>query len=574
MRQGRWACLLAVLLAFALVAAACGGDDNAADSTAADSAATGDSGDDAEAPEPAADEPEPAEPADEVTDEQEDALGTVEVDEAANCASAVDYTPGDYAPSGTLNYGVQLTVNSLNPHDDQSPATFAFYSWQYEGLVRSTAEGTIAPWLAKCWETSDDGTVVTFYLHEGVTFHDGSPFNAEAVVSNIEFVKSAEPPQVIPPVKGQMGIVESVEAVDELTVQFNLAGPGEVLLLSGLARNSGFMVAPAALGSAAQTPHGTGPYVIADTNADITEIDMTAFEDYWRPEDVGVEAVSLRSIPDVTARLDAFNAGQFDVATINPPQRAQAQGTVVTAPTVRGGFVVNDWQGERIPQLANKDVRCAMAQALNGAGVSAQMGAPDSATRQWALNEGDYAYIDDLDVPEFDIEAAKAAFEATGEEGFTFLNGHLPVSFFPVMSSAWATALAEMGITMENEVLDPPSGGEMFGRLARNVYPIQVIPWNEPNPLMSLIARTGAASFNPSGASPEGVAELVASARGKNFADGEADVAAAWKIMIEECVWIPALVLNTLIAHSDAVTGVQHTIGIPAHFWPQGVRVG
>ncbi len=565
MRQSRWARWLAVLLAFTLLAAACGGDDD--DATGDDAAES----DDSAAPA----EEEPAEePADEVTEEQEDAIGTVDIDEAANCATAIDYEPGEYAPSGTLNYGVQVVVNSLNPHDDQSPATFAFYSWQYEGLVRSTPDGTIAPWLAKCWETSEDGSVVTFYLHEGVSFHDGSPFDAEAVVANVEFVKTAEPPQVIPPVKGQLGIVESVTAVDELTVQFDLTGPGEVLLLSGLARNSGFMVSPDALGSAAQNPIGTGPYVIESTNSDATEVDMVAFSDYWRPEDVGVENVALRAVPDVQARLDAFNAGQFDVATLNPNQRAAAEGEIATAPTVRIGFVVNDWQGERIPQLANKDVRCAMAQAINGAGISAQMGAPDSATRQWALKEGDYAYIDDLDVAEFDVEAAKAAFEATGEEGFTFDNGHLPVSVFPPLSSAWSSALAEFGITMNNEVLDPPSGGEMFGRLSRNVYPIQVIPWNEPNALMSLIARTGEAGFNPSKASPEGVTELVASARGKNFEDGEADVAAAWKILIEECVWMPVLVLNTLIGHSSSVSGLEHTVGIPAHFWPQGVRVG
>lgn len=567
MRQRKWHQLMAVLLTVALAAAACGsGDETAGDGPDSDSSTTST---------PAVeDAPADTEPTDGVTEEQEDALGTVDVDEeAANCATAVDYTPGEYAPSGNLAYGLQVTVNSLNPHDDQSPATFVYYSWQYEGLVRSTPEGTIAPWLAKCWEASEDGTAITFYLHEGVTFHDGEPFNADAVKANIEFVKTSEPPQVIPPVKGQLGIVESVDVVDDYTVQFNLAGPGEVLLLSGLARNSGFMVSPAALGSAASSPHGTGPYIVTDTNADATEIDMAAFEDYWRPEDVGMETVQLRAVPDVTARLDAFNSGQFQVATLNPNQRDAANGVVLTAPTVRGGFVVNDWQGERIPQLANKDVRCAMAQALNGQGISTQMGAPDSATRQWALREGDYAYIADLDVAEFDIEAAKAAFAATGEEGFTFRNGHLPVSFFPAISSAWATGLAELGITMENEVLDPPSGGEMFSRLAQNVYPIQVIPWNEPNPLMSLIARTGEAGFNPSQASPEGVVELVASARSKNFEDGEADVAAAWKIMVEECIWIPALVLNTLIGTGENVSGVQHTIGIPAHYWPQGVRV-
>ena len=571
MTRSRWIRGLALLMAFGLAATACGSDEGG---TLVPPAIVDDAGDsDDAAPTPGEDEP--AEPTVETTPEEPEQaeLGQVVVAESASCAADTPpLEPGTFAPSGDFSYAISLALNSLNPHDDQSPATFAYYSWIYEGLVRQEADGSVGPWLARCWETSDDGSEVTFYLHEGVTFHDGTPFNALAVVANVEFVRSAGSAQVIPPVAGQLGIVDTVEAVDEYTVKFNLAAAGEILLLSGLIRNSGLMVSPAALGDAAANPIGTGPYMWSSSNPDFTVNDLAAFADYWQPGLVGLETVRLEAAIDQVARLDAFNAGQYDVAVVRLNDLdLLVTGGVASNSTVRVGFVVADWTGEQIPQLANREVRCAMAQALNRQGIAAQMNDPESVNHQFATGPSDYAYIDDLDVPEFDIEAAKARFAATGEEGFTFVNGHLPGAFWPVISSAWGTALSELGITMQNEALDPPTGGEMFGRLARGVHPVQIIPFNEPNALMSLVARTGTAGFNPSGSSPDGVIELVTAARGKDFTDGENDVAAAWKILLEECIFIVNNTLTTVVAYQDGIEGVHHTQGLPIHFWPHGV---
>lgn len=576
MTRSRRTRAIALLFAFGLASAACGGDETGfapaiiEDTPAGGDAEAGATGGD----EASGDHDHGSMVHDDEAHEDETAdLGQVVVAESANCAAdAPPLEPGTFAPDGDFSYAISIAVNSLNPHDDQTPATFAYYSWMYEGLARQEVDGSVVPWLARCWETNDDGSQVTFYLHEGVTFHDGTPFNAQAVVANVEFVKTAGPPQVIPPVAGQLGIVDTVEAIDEQTVRFNLTGPGEILLLSALIRNSGLMVSPAALGNAAATPVGTGPYMWSSSNPDFTQNDLVAYAGYWQPGLVGLETVRLEAAIDQVARLDSFNAGQYDAAVIRLNDLdLLTTGAVSANFTVRIGFVVADWTGQQIPQLANREVRCAMAQALNRQGIAAQLNDPESANHQFATGPADYAYIENLGVPDFDIEAAKARFAATGEEGFTFTNGHLPGGFWPLVSSAWSTALAELGIVMQNEALDPPTGGEMFGRLAQGVHPVQIIPFNEPNALMSLVARTGAAAFNPSGVSPEGVVELVQAARGKNFADGEADVAAAWQIMLEECIFIVNHTLTTAVSYQDNIDGLHHTQGLPIHFWPHGV---
>jgi peptide/nickel transport system substrate-binding protein len=546
---------IALLTAAALVAGACGDDDD--DPAGSDS--------DAEVSQPADDSAEPAddstaEPADDSTAEPADDAGASE-----------------YNPVGTLRIANRIAVNTLNPFDDQTPATFSFYGWTYEGLVRQDTAGEFVPWLAEGWEVSDDSLTITFTLHEGVTFHDGAPFDAAAVKANIDFVKSGPADQVIPPVAGQMANVTEVEVIDDLTVAFHLASPSPTPTITWLARNSGFMVSPSALGNAAAEPLGTGPYVFNadESSADLTHLVFDANPNYWRPADVGVEQVQMDVVNDNPTRRQAFEAGQYDVAADNLALGPPSVGQQIIGPATIISFTVIDWQGAVIPELANRDIRCAMAQAMNREGIVAQLGqTPESVRYQYQGDPGSYAYIDDLDVPAFDIEAAKAAYEAAGGAGFSFGNGYLGNTQFETASVAWAGGLNELGITIENEALDPPSGGEMFGAFLEARYPIQTIPINEPSPLLTLAQRAlPDGTLNPSGAVPDGVQELVESALAKSPEDAEADVEEAWRIMLEECIWIPSFVLEDGWEVQDSVTGVERVPGIPLHYWPQGVRV-
>lgn len=531
---------IALLTAVIFVSAGCGGDEDDADGAASAAGAADDDGD-------------------------------------AGDDAPDDTAEGEYNPVGTLRIGNRIAVNTLNPFDDQTPATFSFYAWTYEGLVRQEPDGSFAPWLAEGWEVSDDGMTITFTLHDGVTFHDGEPFNADAVAANIDFVKTGPADQVIPPVAGQLANIESVEVIDELTVALHLVTPSPTPVITWLARNSGFMVSPNALGNAAAEPIGTGPYVYNadDSSADLTHLVFDANPDYWRPADVGVERVEMDVVNDNPTRRQAFEAGQYDIVTDNLALGPPAVGRQIIGPATIISFTVIDWQGEVIPELANRDIRCAMAEAMNREGLVAQLGqSPESVRYQYQGDPEAYAYIDDLDVPPFDIESAKANYEAAGGEGFTFRNGYLANTQFGNASEAWAGGLNELGITMENEPFDPPTGGEMFGAFLEARYPIQTIPINEPSPLLTLAQRgLPDGTLNPSGAVPDGVAELVESALAKSPEDAEEDVAAAWKIMLEECIWIPYFVLEDGWEVQDGITGLERVAGIPLHYWPQGVRM-
>ncbi|GAK13049.1 ABC transporter substrate-binding protein [Geomicrobium sp. JCM 19039] len=102
-----------------------------------------------------------------------------------NEQSAADATPTE---GGELSYALATSPGGLDPNVVPAAVDYRVMRSIYDSLVIQTEDG-IEPWLAESWEISDDGTAYTFHLRDDVTFHDGTPFNAEAVQYNFERIK-------------------------------------------------------------------------------------------------------------------------------------------------------------------------------------------------------------------------------------------------------------------------------------------------------------------------------------------------------------------------------------------------
>ena len=123
----------------------------------------------------------------------------------------------------------------------------------FETLVAWGYKSEIVPQLATSWEVSDDGLVWTFYLREGVKFHDGTLFNAEATKFSLEMHNKRRP--------GHLGPIASIEAIDEHTLQITHTEPFPPLLYQ-LCWFLFSMASPAAFdeGGTIANPIGTGPF--------------------------------------------------------------------------------------------------------------------------------------------------------------------------------------------------------------------------------------------------------------------------------------------------------------------------
>jgi peptide/nickel transport system substrate-binding protein len=477
------------------------------------------------------------------------------------------------APSGTLRIATtSITQAQPYPFANTISGDFAVNSLMYEGLVRLDADGRPTPLLAESWESSADGKTITFSLMDGVQFADGVPFNADAVKANLDFVRSGDT-RVNPGVNNEIAVIESVEVLSDLEVAVHLSEPSQLQAMIGLGWHAGQMISPVALAADfTDVPAGTGPYVF-DRDRTPTDYSVTALKfnpNYRNPGDITLEAIEYTFLPDTTARVAAYNADQFDVIISQPVMGEPPDGENMVGSRPATAVRIDP---STIPELADRDVRCALRQAMDKASfVELQNQSPDTLLYQWAANESEYAWIDDLDVPTFDLEAASATLEAKGISNLELTAGHAPDNSAVDLLTMWGAALGEIGVTLTPQPLE--SGAELYQGLGESRFPISMEYWTTPHPLAQLVlAAASDGGLSGVAPAPDGVDALIESARGKSHEDAEADIAAAYKIMLEECILGPVIRQQPGFWIHSNVTGFE-TYPNPTSWDPLGVQIG
>lgn len=182
----------------------------------------------------------------------------------------------------------------------------------FDRLVRRDRDGNIVPGLATNWDVSTDGTAWVFRLRKGVKFHDGTPFNAEAVV--FAYTRLKDPDLASPGAKDVMCIKE-IKALDELTVRMTLTDPQAGFLDRIVMCNRTAIVSPSAVRKwgkdFAAHPVGTGPFKFAEWIPD-TRVVLARNEDYFlgAPK---LERLVFRPIPDAETQLIELETGGVDM---------------------------------------------------------------------------------------------------------------------------------------------------------------------------------------------------------------------------------------------------------------------
>ena len=324
------------LVASALLAA-CGGDDDDDDETPATTAdptaTTAETGGDDEPTE------EPDDSGDEPTDEPDDSgdeepTATAEAPAAGfERVRAVDVrsfdNPEPGSPSGNqpeeliMAWGINQLVNhGLDPQRHVNTVAENQLRHMYEPLVKFERDlVTISPCLATEWERIDELTL-QFKLREGVSFHNGEPFNAEAVRFSLLRPLSDETPG---DTRSTYAIIEDVEIVDEYTVNVITSSPDPALL----ARLTGFHMTIIAPEWGAQGPevvsreaNGTGPYKLVSWSPN-EDLVVEANEDYWG-EVPSIKRVRMTTIVEQATRTAALRAGDVHVAKDMPPEEVDS----------------------------------------------------------------------------------------------------------------------------------------------------------------------------------------------------------------------------------------------------------
>jgi peptide/nickel transport system substrate-binding protein len=278
----------------------------------------------------------------------------------------------------------------------------------------------VVPQLALSHETSADGKTVTIKLRPNVKFHDGEPFNAEAAKYSLErhltMTGSFRKPEV--------GAIDSIDAVDPLTVRLNLKAPFSPLIAQ-LTDRAGMMVSPKAAKEAGDKfglkPVCAGPYKFVE-RVQQDRIVMEKFADYWNKENVHIDRIIYLPIVDSTVRLASLKSGGLELierllATDIKDVRADSKLKLSTALELGyQGMDLNLANGEKSknPLGANAKVRQALNYAIDREALTQVVFNGEFVPgNQWVNPEHPY-FQKNFPVTKRDVAKAKALIKEAG----------------------------------------------------------------------------------------------------------------------------------------------------------------
>lgn len=361
------------------------------------------------------------------------------------------------AVSKDFTYVCGTEPTTLDPHLVNDNATARISAQIYETLVYRDTDSSIQPGLAESWTTSEDGTVWTFKLREGVKFHDGETFNAEAVKFNIERIQN---PETAAPKASVVNMVKSVDVVDEYTVAFTLTEASSVFLAQISSYTTG-MVSPKAVESAGkefgQNPVGTGPLKLDSWDFG-SSLKLVRFDEYWG-EKATVDSVTVRIVPEDASRVMMLKTGDADVvAGIPPIQIADLEADPNVKVLLETGYrtIFIGMNSSKAP-LDDVRVRQAVNYAIDRESIIKNImrdvaAYPDSFM---VSNVIDYS-AQGLGCYEYDVEKAKELLAEAGVENLT-LKLSTPEGRYAndrQVAEVVQAMLAEVGITAQINVLD------------------------------------------------------------------------------------------------------------------------
>ncbi|MET0304181.1 MAG: ABC transporter substrate-binding protein [Microbacteriaceae bacterium] len=408
----------------------------------------------------------------------------------------------------TFVFAASSDPASLDPAFASDGETFRIARQMFEGLVGVEA-GTAdpAPLLAESWEQSDDGLSYTFQLKEGVTFHDGTEFDADAVCFNFDRWYNFEGVAQADSMAYYYGSLFKgfSDAPDEAVYASCTPGesPTEVTVtlaqpfagfIAALSLPAFAMQSPAALeefgaddvGGTAEAPTlseyaqghpvGTGPFQFGSWEVG-AQVELSAYEDYWG-EQGAVQSIVFRVIDDPTARRQALESGTIDGYDLVAPADAASLEDAGYRIEARDPFtILYLGMNQTVPELQDVRVRQAITMAIDKEQLVTQTLPEGTEVATQFIPPVVAGYNEDVTTYDFDQEAARQLLAEAGyPDGFTLQFNYPTNVSRPYMPNPeqiftnLSAQLEEVGITVDAQpnawspdYLDRIQGGSDHG---------------------------------------------------------------------------------------------------------------
>ncbi|UWF76707.1 MULTISPECIES: ABC transporter substrate-binding protein [Microbacterium] len=386
--------------------------------------------------------------------------------------------------------GANLSAGHMDPQVSQLDVSAMVQRQVLDSLVFQEADGTFSPWLAESWEVSPDGTTYTFRLRDDVTFHDGEPFDAEAVKAN--FDRIADPETASAQAASMLGAdyYAGTEVRGEHEVAVRFTQPYAPFLQAASTAQLGFY-SPKVLAEAADELKaggpgitvGTGPFELTEYTPD-QEIVYTRNDDYaWGPhgeEAPAFETLRVEILPEASVRAGVVESGEADLASNLTPRQVGELPEGLTVESIEyPGLPYSLFLNEAYGVFADQRVRQAFARAID-VDTAVEEIFHGEFPRAWSILSASTPYYDASveGANAFDRDEANALLDAAGwtardSDGIRMKDGKRLsarwIAWTPVpeerttLANAIQSDLAEVGFEIQREVLEPGAYNEQYG---------------------------------------------------------------------------------------------------------------
>ncbi|MEU6644023.1 ABC transporter substrate-binding protein [Saccharomonospora sp. NPDC046836] len=281
---------------------------------------------------------------------------------AAGCSSGgTEPSAGSGGPrqGGDITFLIDSLGDTWIPNNS-AISSFQGHIWGHltDKLVYVDENGEASPWIAESWESNDTATEFTLHLRQGVTFSDGIPLDAEAVVTNLDIWSKGDPDRGINPIGLFPKNYDRAEAVDPTTVKVHFSAP-TLGFIPTLGYHGSILISPATIALPADEQAdltndiGSGPFVV-ESWKEGDHVTLRKRADYdWGPEALGhtgaahLDSITYKLVAEQSLRVASVQSGQADVAYNPSPQELEslkAAGFVTAVPRYLGfvnGYTIN-----------------------------------------------------------------------------------------------------------------------------------------------------------------------------------------------------------------------------------------
>jgi len=385
---------------------------------------------------------------------------------------------------GTLRVGLDADPPNLDPHQSTAAVDRQVFQNLYDKLVDINQNLEIVPMLATSWQIADGGRSYTFKLRQGVVFHDGTPFNAEAVKANFERMldKSFGSPRL-----SEVNLVTGVTVVDPYTVRITLEKPYSPFL-AVLSDRAGMMVSPAAAQrlakGLAREPVGTGPYKFVEKRPQ-DRIVLERFDRHWDKTAGNADRILYRPFTDENARVANLRAGEIDIINLVPSTEVPKLRTEANIRLLeRAGL---GWQGMWImvqgPPFNSKSLRQALNASIDRRTLVKVVFGETAEPANGPFPPGMFTYAIPANsrVPERNLDLARQKLRDGGQpNGFAFTLKITPGRQPQQVAQVIQSMAAEVGIKVNIEIVE---FGALLNQLNTQKFEASLLGWSgRPDP--------------------------------------------------------------------------------------------